>query len=54
MVGESSSPTFFLLRRLSLAKTVSGKVKGEGKGKVHLITCYEGTEWSRGIAILFL
>ena len=50
MAGESSSPTLFLLRRSSLAQSISGK----GKGKFHLITCYEGTEWSGGIALLFL
>ena len=54
MAGESSSPTVFLLRRSSLAQSISGKGKGEGKGKVHLIRCYEGTEWSRGKALLFL
>jgi hypothetical protein len=31
-----------------------GKGKGRGKGKVHPRTGQEGTEGSRGIALLFL
>jgi len=29
-------------------------VKAKGKGKIYSITCYEGTEGCRSIAVLFL